>query len=171
MALTKERKKEIVEELKELLKKQKAMVVVNFHGLNSQEVFDLKQLLKENKAEFRVIKKTLAELAFKDQGIDFKKDSFQGQLAIVFGFEDETSPVKTIYQYSKKLDKLEILGGYLENEFLDSQKIIEIAQLPSREELLAKLISVLNSSISGFVNVLQGNIKGLVYTLQAIANQ
>lgn len=171
MALSKERKKEIVEELKELLKNQKSMVFVNFRGLNAQELFDLREALKEVDSSLKVIKKSLAEISFKKQGIDFNKELFQDQLAIVFGFEDETAPARIVYQQSKKSEPLEILGGYLDNEFLDKEKMIIFAKLPPRQELLARLIYVLDYPIRGFVNVLSGNIKGLIYALQAIANR
>lgn len=171
MALSKERKKEIVKELKDLLKKQKSMVFVNLRGLSAEDVFQIREALKENNSILKVVKKSLAGISFKEEGIEFNQEMFEDQLAAVFNLEDELISSKILYEKSKDLENLEILGGYLDNEFINQDKVIMMAQLPSKEELLAKLTYILNYPIRGFVNVLSGNIKGLIYTLQAIVNK
>jgi len=171
MPLTKQKKKESVEELKTMLDKQKSMIFVNYRGLKAQEIFGLKQKLEEVKAKFKAVKKTLAALAFKKKGIDFKKDSYDDQLAIVFGYEDEAAPAKILFQQTKDLKTLQMLGGYMAKDYFDKDQILALAQLPSKQELLAKLLYLLNYPMSGLVNDLSGNIKGLVYALQAISKK
>lgn len=122
-------------------------------------------------ANLKVFKKTLAEIVFKENKLEFDKRKFKEEIALVFGFKDELSPVKTVYQFSTQNDKLKILGGFLGNKFKEKEEIITLAQLPGREELLAKLVGSLNASVSGLVNVLQGNIKGLVFALSSIKKQ
>jgi len=102
---------------------------------------------------------------------DFDSREFEGQLGLVLGFEDEVSAAKLSHQFAKKNANLKILGGFFENEMIGLEKVTALAQIPSREELLAKFVGSISSPISGFANVLQGNIKGLIYALNAIKNK
>ncbi|MDD5221144.1 MAG: 50S ribosomal protein L10 [Candidatus Paceibacterota bacterium] len=171
MPLTRQRKKEAVQELEQLIDSQKSMVFVNYRGLKAQEVFGLRQKLDEKQAKFKVVKKTLANIAFKNKGIEFKKDQYDDQFAIVFGYEDEIAPARILFESQKYLKTLEMLGGYLEKDYLDGNQVLALAQLPSRNELIAKLMYLLNYPMSGLVNVLSGNIKGLVYAINAISKK
>jgi large subunit ribosomal protein L10 len=168
MALTKEQKKNIVKELNENIANQKAMVFVSVKGLKASELFDLRNQLKESDCLISVIKKTLLSIAFKENKIEIDEESLAGQVALVFGFKDEITPAKISYQFSLKNENLEILGGFIENEFKTVEEIITLAKTPSKEELLARIIGSIKAPISGFANVLQGNIKGLVYVLTQI---
>lgn len=168
MALTREKKEEIIEDLKQKFTIQKAIVLVDFEGLDSKSLFKLRDELKELKCQFQVIKKTLFKKTLetlKEKSLAKKIGQIKGQLALAFGLEDEMSPSKICYQFSQKNENLRILGGILGNEFLEKEKIIEFAKLPSRAELLARLVGSLSAPISNLANVLQGNIKGLIYVL------
>jgi len=175
MPLAKEQKKKIVEEVKENLEKQKAIVFVNFAGLKFSDLVNLRKKLKEIGAKFVVVKKTLAQIAFKEKNLDFPKDKLGNEIALIFGFEDEIAPVKTAYQFSQERDKLKLVGGYISDgnncEFITADDIIALAQLPSKQELFAKLVGTLSAPISGFVTVQRQIIKGLMYALGAIAEK
>lgn len=168
MALTKEQKQNIVKELGENIAKQKAMVFVSIKGLKASDLFDLRRKLRESDCSLSVAKKTLMNIAFKANKLEIEVDKLQGQVALVLGFKDEVMPAKTVYQFSKTNSNLEILGGFLENKFKEVEDIIMLAKIPSREELLAKVVGSISAPISGFVNVLQGNLRGLVYVLKGI---
>lgn len=168
MALTKSQKKNILEELKEKIGKSKLIVLIGISGLKVKDISKLRKELKAKENNLQVAKKTLAELAFKENKLQFEKGKFQEEVALVFGLSDEIIPAKTVYQFSKENENLKILGGYLENKFQEAEKIIELAKLPTQEELLARVVGSLASPISGLANVFQGNIKGLVYVLSAI---
>jgi len=170
MALTKEQKKEIVENLKEKVEKQKTMVFVDIAGLKVSELFDLRKDLRAVDSLIQITKKTLFKVALKDysQALFQKIDELKGQIAVIFGFEDEILPAKAAYQFSGKSKNLKILGGYFEKEFQDSDKMIEIAKLPTHEELLAQLVRSVSAPISNFLNVLQGNLQRLTYLLSVI---
>jgi large subunit ribosomal protein L10 len=173
MALTKEQKKAILEDLKEKIAQQKAMIFVDFKGLKVKDLFDLRNKLKKIGAQFLVAKKTLMKIALKEKKIKADPQKMEGQIGLVFGFEDEFSPAKAVYQFSEKNENLKILGGFIEsqkNEFLEAEKIITLGQLPSREELLGNLARIFSAPTLGLVNVLSGNIKGLIYALSAITN-
>ncbi len=168
MAQSKEEKKKILEELKEKFSQQKIILILDFTGLKVKEFFGLRKDLKKIDSQLKVAKKTLIQLALKDKKLDMDIKKMNGEIALVFGFGDENQTLKTVWRFSQKNKKLKILGGILENEFVNKEKVIELAQLPSREELLAGLVRTISSPISSFVNVLEGNIKGLLYILSKI---
>ncbi|HJN62437.1 MAG TPA: 50S ribosomal protein L10 [Candidatus Parcubacteria bacterium] len=171
MPLTKEQKRKAIDKLKENIDKQKIVFFVDFRGLKVKDLSELRKKLKKINSNFIVAKKTLLKLAFKDKGISIDPKKLDGEIAVIFGFGDEIMPAKTAYEFSQDKGNLQLLGGYIEskkNEFLNSIQLIELAKLPTREELLAKITGSLAAPLSGTVNVLQGNIKGLVYALSAI---
>jgi large subunit ribosomal protein L10 len=170
MAKSREEKKKILEDLKEKVKKQKVMVLVNFTGLKVKDFFELRKRLKSADSQIKVVKKTLLNLALKELSPDFaqKIDQFKDQIAIVFGFGDEILPAKILYQFSLENQNLKILAGYFEKKIREKEEIIALAQLPTKNEILASLIKNLSAPIYNFVNVLEGNIKGLIYVLSKI---
>jgi len=168
MALTKEQKKKIIEDLKEKIARQKAMVFAGIEGVKVKDLSNLRRNLKAQNCEIKVAKKTLLELALKEKGIAVGLKSLEGEVALVLGYKDEILPAKITYEFSREKANLKILGGFIENKFKEAEEIIILAKLPSREELLAKLVGSISSPISGLANVLQGNIKGLIYALSAI---
>jgi large subunit ribosomal protein L10 len=165
MALNKEQKQDIIKDLQENIDKQKSMVFVDFTGLKAKDILELKKGLKETDSVLKVCKKTLLNLALTAKKIAVNVKDLQGQIAVVFGFKDEIGPAKAIYQFTKENENLKILGGFIENEFQDTEYLTALAQLPSKQELLAKLVGSINSPVSKFANVLQGNIKGLLRVL------
>jgi len=169
MPQTKEQKKKILEELKEKIDKQKSVVFVAIEGLKAKDVFSLREALKAADCVMSVVKKTLLDIAAKDKkmGIDVRK-GLSGQVAVIFGFKDEISPAKVAYKFSLENKNLKILGGWLEGRLRTIEEIVELAKLPSREYLLLKVVGTVSAPIFGFVNVLQGNIKSLVYILSKI---
>lgn len=171
MALTKEQKEKILKNLKEKIARRKAMIFVDFSGLKVKDLSDLRQRLKQAKSELLVAKKTLMKIAFKEVKVKTDPKEIKGEIALVFGFEDEISPAKVVYQFSQENENLGILGGYIESqkdEFLDAEKMITLGQLPTKKELLANLVRVFSAPTTNLVNVLEGNLKGLIYALSAI---
>lgn len=168
MALTREQKKKIIEGLKEKISRQKIMIFVAITGLGSKDLFDLKSNLRREDCQLSVFKKTLMRLVFKEEGIEIDPKKMEGEIAIVLGFKDEISPAKIVYEFSQKSPNLKILGGFFENKFREAEEIIILAKISSKEELLGKLVGSLNAPMSNLVNILEGNIKGLIYALSAI---
>jgi|SRR3989344_623683 len=163
--LSKTKKAEILKDLKDKVAKQKAMVFVDFTGLKVKDISKLRKELKKNQNEMKVAKKTLVNLALKDKNLEIAKDKLPGEVALIFGYNDEISPARIVYQFSKTNPALKILGGFMENKFREIEEIMALAQLPGREELLARLVGSIASPMSGMLNVLQGNIKGLIRVL------
>ncbi len=165
MPLTKQQKEEVLKDLNEKIAKQKAMVFVSIGGLKNDELFQLRNNLKENDDLLLVAKKTLIRKIFQENNIDYQDEKMLGQLALIFGFKDELSPIKISHKFSKTNENLKILGGFFENKVISREDVLNLASLPSKKELLAKLVGSLKSPMAGLTSVLQGNIKGLVYVL------
>lgn len=170
MALTKEKKKQIIEKLEKSISGQKIMLFVGIAKLKTKDLLDLKKNLKSKGNILTVAKKTLFKIAAKNKGIDIDSKKLDGEVAIIFGSEDEVSAANIVDKFSKKNENLKILGGFFENGLIATDKISVLASIPSRSELLAKLVGSINAPASNFVNVLQGNIRGLVLILSKIKN-
>ena len=168
MALTKTQKEKILEDLKDKIAKQKAMILIGITGLKVKDISDLRKKLKATEGNLKVAKKTLIEKAFKESNLKFDRGEYKEELALAFGFKDEITPAKTVYQFGLANEKMKILGGFLEGKFKEAQEFVDLAQLPSREELLAKLVGSISAPISKLVYSLQYNLKGLIYILTLI---
>jgi len=171
MAKTKEQKQDTLTQLSENIEKQNAVVFVDYKGLKVGQLSELRKQLKAVGSRMIVAKKTLLSKVFKEKGIEADFKNMDGQIAAIFAFEDPVVPMKTTYTFAKSNEDLKILGGYFEDSMQDTESIVAIASLPSREELLAKLVGTLAAPMSGFATVLQGNIKGLVVALNAIRDK
>ncbi len=173
MPKTKEQKKAILGELSEKASRAKSVVFTKFEKLNVAESEALRRRLKAEGSEYFVAKKTLLNLAFKETHPEVSLGELDGKVAAVFGFNDEVAPAKVVDDFKKGLEEERIffLGGILENRFISKMDVESLAKLPSKQELLSKLVGSLNAPASGFVNVLAGNLRGLVCALKAIGEK
>jgi len=172
MPKTKEQKKQIIEDLTNKLKEFKSLVFVDYKGLTVKEASEIKRLCKEQAVFYVVAKKTLIKLALEKAGIkDVDVKNLQGNIALVIGFEDEVAPAKIVAKYAKDHEALKMLGGIMESKFIDLAQVEALSKIPSKVELLAKLVGSINAPVSGFVNVLAGNLRGLVQVLNSIKEQ
>jgi large subunit ribosomal protein L10 len=169
MPLSKDQKKKALEALKEKFKKQKAMFFVDFAGFKVKDMSDLRKKIREVDGEFKAAKKTLMGLAFKDAKIEVDAKKMPGEIALVLGYKDEVAPAKLVWETSKKNQNLKIIGGFMANKLMTKEDVETLAQLPSKNELLAKAVGSIASPLSGFVRVLNGNINGLVQVLNQIS--
>ncbi|SDZ37692.1 LSU ribosomal protein L10P [Proteiniborus ethanoligenes] len=163
-----EQKQQIVEEIREKINNSQAVVLVDYRGLNVAEVTELRKKYKEAGVDYKVYKNSLMRFAFKDAGLEGFNEFLTGPNAIAFSFEDPVAPAKISDEFAKNHKNLEIKAGIVDGKIIDSDQIKALAELPSREVLVAQVLGGLNAPITGFVNVLQGNIRNLVYALNAI---
>lgn len=168
MAKTKEQKEKTIKELKESIEKQKAIIFIDFTGLKVKDMFELRKKLKIADSQLKVAKKTIIQLVFKEKGLKIDSEKLKGEIALVFGYKDEISPSKAVYQTLEKNPNLKILGGFLEDKFREAEEFITLAKLPSKEELLARLTGSISAPVTNFVRALEYNLKGLVYILSSI---
>lgn len=166
--LKKEQKKELVKELSERIKTSKSVVFSDYKGLQVKDITLLRKELRKTESDFKVFKKTLLKIALQEAGVELDTKKLEGQVAVSISQIDEVAPAKVIATFAKKNENLKIVGGLLNLKEMSVEEVGALAKLPSKEELLAKLVGTLNAPISGFVNVLAGNLRGLVQVLKAI---
>ena len=173
MAISRSKKEAAVNEVESALEGATAVFLIDFVGLKALELNNLRQALKKLGANLRVIKKTLAKIAFRQTTFDFGPfDSHTGSLALVTAKADEIEIAKAITKSRKEKEALKILGGFIKEKdqvrFLDREMIMFVARIPSREVLLGQLAGVLQSPIGGLVATLNGNLQKLVFVLAKI---
>lgn len=169
MAKTKQQKDVIVADLKEKLARTKAIVFGDYYGLSVGEVETLRRSLRENGGEFVVTKKSLLNVALKDSDIDgVNAKELPGGLGVAFGFEDEVAPAKVLAEFSKEHEAFTLNGGVLEGKFIGNDQVVALAKLPSKDELIAKVVGSIKAPITGFVGVMKGNLRNIVGVLNAI---
>lgn len=168
MAKTRAQKGQIIDEISKLLSDAKSMVFCDYYGLTVVELEDLRKKLRERGSRFLVSSKTLFTRAAKAAGLEIDPKLFEGGFGVAFGLEDEVSAANVLYQFKKEHDALKIQGGVMGKELVDVSYVTTLAQLPSRDELIAKAVGSIAAPISGFVRVLGGTVRSLLYTLNAI---
>lgn len=169
MAKTKQQKKETIDSLAKKIKGAKSVVVFNCDGLKVIDTWALRDKLRDAKVEVVATKKTLLKLILdKENFKDVDVKAMQGSLAIAISAEDEVAPAKIIKDFAKDHEQIKFQGGILEGKIVSLETVNELANLPSKIELLAKVVGSIKAPISGFVNVLRGNLSGLINVLNAI---
>lgn len=172
MAVTKQMKQEQLAELVDKFKKAKAVVFAQNNGLTVAEIQELRGNLREKNSDMKVAKKTLMLLAAKEAGYtELPDDLMAGAVGVVFSYDDIIAGAKAVYEYAKKHDSLALLGALLDGKVLGTKEAKELASLPSKEELITKLLYLLKSPISGFHGVLNGTLSSFVRALDAIAKK
>lgn len=163
-----EKKKAQVVEIVEKMTEAKSFIVTDYRGLNVAQVTRLRAELREAGIEYKVLKNTLMTIAADEAGIEGIEDFFKGPTAVAFGYDDAVAPAQIVSKFAKEFEALEIKAGVLEGKIIDTNEIKALADLPSREVLLAKLANVMQAPIAGMANVLQGPIRKLGYALVEI---
>jgi len=172
MAITRKKKEELIEAIADKLGKSKAAVFTDYKGLTVEEINEVRSNLREKGIEFKVIKNTLFGLAVKKANLDIDaKELANHPVAVAFGYDDEVAPAKVVFNFAKDHESLEIIGGILEGRSIDAGSVKNLAQMPSREELIAKMIGSMNAPVSNFVGVMHANLRNIVGVLNAIKEQ
>jgi len=172
LTLTIEAKKEIVSKLIEELKHSKGIILTDYQGLNVAQMSKLREELKEKRIIFKVIKNTLMAKACQEVQIKDLSSHLAGSTAIVLGLEDAIEPARLLKEYiEKEKIGLRIKSGFIEGRYVDAGKVMEIASLPSRDVLIAKAIGSIKAPLHRCVFILQGPMRDLLFTLNAIRQQ
>ncbi len=167
-----ESKQAFVAELAEKLKNASAGVLVDYKGISVADDTKLRRELRNAGVEYIVVKNTLLSLANKQVGFDALESHLKGTTALAISPTDPVAAAKILCEYAKKSnDKFKIKAGFVDGGVIDKDQVNALAELPPREQLIARVLSGFNAPISGFVNVLNGNLRGLVVALNAIAEK
>ncbi|NTU69423.1 50S ribosomal protein L10 [bacterium] len=171
MAVTKQKKEELLSELTKKFKDAKVAVLTDYRGLDVESLSKFRKDAFEKQIDYKVAKNTLFILAAKNAGIKVDEAAFTRPIGVAFGYNDEVDSPKLVNEFSKSNETFEIVGGIINGEFVPKEKVLDLANLPSREELYAKIVGSLASPLRGIASVLQGNLRGLVSVLDQYKNK
>ena len=149
-----ELKQPIVQEISEQIKDAKSAVLVDYRGLTVEQDTQLRRQLREAGVTYKVYKNTLMNFAFKGTDCEALLPYLEGPSAVAISTEDATAPARVLCKFSKTADALEVKGGIVEGIAYDADGIKEVAKIPSREELLSKLLGSIQSPITNFARVM-----------------
>lgn len=166
-----ENKKQFVEGLKDRFQKSKVVILTDYKGLDVAAMTELRAKLREAQIEYQVIKNTMLRLASEGTDVESIKESFKGPSAVALSFEDPVAPAKILTDFAKDHDKLEIKIGVMGGKVLELDSIKALSSLPSREELLATVLSAMNAVPTSLVTALSDVPRRMVNVLQAIKDQ
>ena len=162
----------VVDEIKENLSNAQSVVIIDYRGLTVEEVTQLRNNMRAQGAVYKVLKNTMIKRAADELGIEGLDAMLEGPTAVAFGIEDAVAPAKVIVDFAKaNKDRITIKGGLLDNKVIGLNQIKYLAELPSKEVLIAKLLGTLNAPITNFVGVLAGVPRAFVCALNAIKEQ
>jgi len=168
VSLRRQEKVEVVERLTQLLSNSSASILTDYRGLKVAEITELRRKLRDLGAEYRVVKNTLTARAAANAGIKGLEPWLEGPVAIAFSAKDPAAMAKVLNDFARTHKVFSIKAGVLEGQVIGPESVQALANLPSREELLARVVGGFQAPISGLVSVLQGTIRQLVYVLDAV---
>ena len=169
--MNRDEKAAAVSELNESLAHATNAFVLEFKGITVPQVTELRRQVRETKSGYVVVKNTLALIALKDSPIVAMKEQFTGPTAIAFNANDAVVLAKALTKFAKDVPAVRFKGAMLNGQVVPAEQIQAIANLPSRQELISKLLYVLQSPMRGLATVLQANIRNLAVVLDQIGKQ
>ena len=154
MAISKQKKGDILDSLKKIVKDMGSMVFISFHGLPVSESSTVRKTLRSKDIGYVVAKKSLTRKALESASITGTMPEMPGEMALIYG-ADLLDPAHEIYEFQKKLDKkIQIVGGVFDGKFMNQAEMVTIAQIPGLHTLHAQFVNLINSPIQGFVMAL-----------------
>ena len=168
---TKAFKSEKIDSIKAKAQEAQVAVLTEYKGYTVEEITNLRRSLQKEGGDYMVTKNTLAKIALKGTDFEVLTDSLTGPVAIAFGFKDQVSPAKAVAKFIKDTKKGAILGGALDGKLLDAKEVEELAKLPSKEELIAKMLGSINSPASGIVGSVNAVMAQLTRAIAAVRDQ
>jgi large subunit ribosomal protein L10 len=174
MALSRDKKAEVVSEVADLLGRSKMTVLAKYSGTSVKAMQELRRQSRDNGTTVKVVKNRLFRQALSgnDKFKDVDLEGLSGQLIYAFNTDDEVAPAQNLATFAKDQPQIEFVGGInADGQFLSAEDIKVLASLPSKDQLRAQLIGTINAPASGLVSVLAANIRGLLNVLNAKAEQ
>ena len=162
-------KQEAVAQIAGKLSAAKSVFLADYSGLTVETITLLRRNLRKSKVEFQVSKNTLARLAAQQVGYNDLVPHLEGPTALAYALGDPAAPAKVISEFLRNNDKPKIKAIIFEGKYFEARALEEIAKLPSREQLLSRLVGSLNAPVTGLANSLSGIIRKLAYALNAVA--
>ena len=168
---TKAFKSEKIDAIKSKIEKAQVAVITEYKGLTVEDITKLRREIQKDGGDYMVTKNTLTKIAIKDTPYEVLSDSLKGPSAIAFGFEDPVSPAKALSKFIKDAKKGEIVAAVLEGKLLTAQEAKALANLPTKEELYAKMLGCVNSPATGIVGSINAVMAQLTRVMAAVRDQ
>ena len=161
-----------VAELAEKIKTAKVVLLNDYRGINVEDVTKLRKNLRNVNADYKVTKNNVIKRAFEENKIEGLDEYLEGPTSIAFSYEGYSEAAKILNDYAQDNKEIfKIKAGVVDGKVITAEQIVALANLPSREELISKMLGSMNSPITGLVTVLNGNIAGLARVLGAVVAQ
>lgn len=167
MVMTREKKDELVSDLKECMKRASSLVLTDFKGLDANQMVGLREEVTKEGMDYKVIKNSLAEIAAQQSGVEIE-DWLEGPIGICFGYDDPVLPFKIGKKLAEDFDEFKLKGGIFERERVEADQIYKYASIPSREKLLAQLVFAARGPIQKFAISLKAIIQNLAIGLHEV---
>lgn len=161
----------MVDEVAGVVKESPYLFFVNFQKLPVSKMESLRHSLKNSSSDLKVVKNSILKVALRREKLEPLCEFAEGTCAVTFGRNDPVKTSKILFDFSRAEGDLTIRGAYVDGQILLADRIKELAMLPSREVLLAKLLGTMKAPLNGFVKVINGNLQKLVYVLDAISKK
>lgn len=173
MSNNREQKGVVVNEIKDRFERAGSVVLVDYRGINVEQVTELRRQFRKAGVEYVVLKNTLVKRALAELGMSGLDDLLEGPSAFAFGFEDPVAPAKVLSEFitKTKSEHIKIKGGLVDGKPIDVAGVKALASLPSKEVLIARIMGSLNAPVTNFVGVLSATLRSLVYAIDAVRKQ
>ena len=168
---TKAFKSQKIDEIKAKIEKAQVAVITEYKGLSVEDITKLRREIQKNGGDYMVTKNTLAKIAVKGTEYEALAEKLTGPVALAFGFEDPVSPAKAVVKFIKESKKGAIIGAVLEGKLMTEAETRALAELPSKEELYAKILGSINSPASGIVGSINAVMAQLTRAMAAVRDQ
>lgn len=169
--MNRDEKQQVVETLTREIGQATNAFLIEFKGITVPQVTELRKQVRESGSSYVVVKNTLALIALKDSPMVELREKFTGETAVAYNSGDPVSLAKALSKFAKDVPAVHFKGAMLDRRVVAAEQIETIASLPSREELVSRLLFMLQSPIRGLVTVLQANIRNLAVVLDQVAKQ
>lgn len=169
MAISKEKKRELVAQYKDLVSSSQGMILATFSGMSVKDTENLRRQIREVGGQFLVVKNTLAKLAFEQAGMIFPESAMEGTTAIGFAQEGVAELAKVIVDAARQAELLQVKGGVFEGTVYDARQILRLADLPSLGVVQARLLGLLQAPASRLAGALSGSVRQVITVISAYA--
>jgi large subunit ribosomal protein L10 len=171
MAKSREQKEQDLQELTDKLKNAKSVVMSEYRGTTVKDIDTFRRALAKENVFSKVYKLTLVKKALEANGIDAGGLDYKTPVILSISEEEETAPARLIKGLSKDMQTIKILSGILDNQMASREQVLALADLPSKDQLRAQVARTINAPVTGFVNVLAGNLRGLINVFNAMGQK
>ncbi len=171
MAKNRQQKEKDLQELSDKVKSAKSIVFTQYRGTSVKDIDKFRRAMEKENVFTKVYKISLIQKALQANGIDAASVNYKTPVVMSVSQDDETTPARVVKAVGKDVKTISMLAGVVDGQLLGLAQVQALADLPSKDQLRAQLVGTINAPVSGFVNVLAGNIRGLINVLNAVAQK